>query len=180
MLMISFFSNPASLWGSVKKPNPLIGSKAKAWFVADWFNSKALELDDLNQKVVLIRWWTAPSCPYCRNSAAALNEFYEQYHNKGLEVIGFYHHKSSTSFSVNTIKKYSSDLGFQFPVAIDYDWKTLREWWLNHSKEKWTSVSFLIDKEGIIRYIHPGGQYVKGDEDYRELKSMIETLLAQD
>jgi hypothetical protein len=64
-------------------------------------------------------------------------------------------------------------------VAIDYDWKTLKKWWLNDNERKWTSGSFLIDKNGIIQYVHPGGQYVKGDKDYSELETMIERLLAE-
>jgi len=38
-------------------------------------------------------------------------------------------------------------------------------------------VSFLIDRKGIIRHIHPGGQYVKGDADYSGLDEMIRKYL---
>ncbi|MDA2929744.1 hypothetical protein MYX84_07325 [Acidobacteria bacterium AH-259-O06] len=36
---------------------------------------------------------------------------------------------------------------------------------------------FFIDRQGVIRYIHPGGQYVKGDPDYKTLVKKIEELL---
>jgi len=179
MLMIPLSSDPTFALGVVKKQYPLIGSKAKAWQVADWFSSSKLELRDLNNKVVLIRWWTAPHCPFCLNSAPALNEFYEQYYDKGLEVIGFYHHKSLKPVDKDKIKQYAKNLGFKFPIAIDYEWRTLKEWWLNHEKRGWTSITFLIDRKGIIRNIHPGGQYIKGDQDYKEIKEMIEMLLAE-
>lgn len=39
------------------------------------------------------------------------------------------------------------------------------------------SVIFLIDQNGIIRHIHPGGHYVKGDEEYAAMQSAIEELL---
>jgi len=177
--MISFFMAPTSVLSIAKEKNPLIGSKAKPWQVADWFNSSKLELDDLNTKVVLIRWWTAPGCPFCRNSAVALNEFYEHYHDQGLEIIGFYHHKSPKPIDKSEIKEYAENLGFKFPIAIDYEWKTLKQWWLNHQKKAWTSVTFLIDRKGMIRHIHPGGQYIKGDQNYRVIREMIEMLLAE-
>ncbi len=158
----------------------IVGTKAPEWIVSDWINSRPLSLRDLSGKVVLVRWWTAPYCPYCSSSAPALNEWYEAYKDKGLNVIGLYHHKSSIPLEIQQVKEYSTSLGFKFPVAIDKDWITLRKWWLNKNrKARWTSVSFLIDRNGIIRYIHPGGQYVKGDDDYATLKSRIEELLTE-
>ena len=158
----------------------IVGAKAEEWIVSDWIHSQPLSLGDLSGKVVLVRWWTDPYCPYCSASAPALNEWYEAYKDKGLIVIGLYHHKSSIPLEVQKVKEYATNLGFTFPVAIDRDWITLRKWWLDKNpKARWTSVSFLIDRKGIIRYIHPGGQYVKGDEDYAILKSRIEVLLTE-
>ncbi|PIW64933.1 MAG: hypothetical protein COW12_04255, partial [Candidatus Omnitrophica bacterium CG12_big_fil_rev_8_21_14_0_65_45_16] len=147
----------------------LIGEAAEPWEVRDWLHSEPLKLADLKGKVLLVRFWTAPGCPFCAASAPALNKFYEKYHDQGLEVIGFYHHKSAEPLSVEDVEVYAKKFGFQFPIVIDYDWKTLRHWWIEDREERWTSVSFLIDKEGIIRHIHTGGQYVKGDRDYIQL-----------
>lgn len=157
----------------------LIGTKPPEWEVVNWFNGAPLKLADLREKVVLVRWWTAPDCPYCRATATALNEFYEKYHARGLEVIGFYHHKSDESLKVEQVPKYADDFGFKFPVAIDTGWKTLHRWWLDDERRDFTSVSFLIDRKGVIRHIHPGGEYVKGDKAYGEMKAAIEKLLAE-
>jgi len=155
----------------------LIGTPALPWQMTNWMNSASVELKDLNGKVVLVRWWTAPECPYCRATAPALNEFYTAYHSQGLEILGFYHHKSTTPLRVEEVKKHAEQFGFKFPVAVDPKWQTLHQWWLDQGNQQWTSVSFLIDKKGIIRHIHPGGQYVKGDADYTAMKAKIEELL---
>ncbi len=63
----------------------------------------------------------------------------------------------------------------------------LRRWWLDGGRRRATSVSFLIDKRGVIRYIHPGPAYhrevVSGDDrpsrDFAKLQEMIEKLLAE-
>ncbi|MHB8522794.1 MAG: peroxiredoxin family protein [Limisphaerales bacterium] len=157
----------------------LIGAAAPAWDVTHWINSPALRLADLRGKVVLVRWWTAPDCPYCRATAPALNEFHEKYQARGLEVLGFYHHKSDQPLKARAVKEYARRFGFKFPVAIDAEWRTLRRWWLDTGDRPWTSVSFLIDRKGVIRFIHPGGQYVRGDPDYAVLKAKIEALLAE-
>ena len=70
-------------------------------------------------------------------------------------------------------------LGFQFPIAVDPQWRTLESWWLKNRDERWTSVSFLLDRRGVVRHIHPGGQYVKGDADYAAMKATIEELLRE-
>jgi len=161
---------------AVSEGNELIGTRAQEWEVKDWFNSKPLRLEDLRGKVVLVRFWTAPGCPFCVASAPALNEFYKGYHDRGLEVIGFYHHKSSAPLDPKEVKRHIERFGFKFPVAIDYEWKTLKRWWFAGQERAWTSVSFLIDRKGVLRHIHPGGQYVKGDRDYAELEAKIEEL----
>ena len=164
---------------SAASGDSLIGRKAPEWSNAVWLNSAPLQLPQLAGKVVLIRWWTAPGCPYCRATAPALNEFHETYRERGLEVIGFYHHKSPERLDVNEVKEHARRFGFKFPIAIDPEWQTLKQWWLNSDAAKWTSVSFLLDRHGVVRHIHPGGQYVKGDEDNLLLRSKIEALLAE-
>ena len=67
--------------------------------------------------------------------------------------------------------------GFRFPVAIDREWRTLRAWWLSKTDYKFTSVSFLIDRRGVIRHIHSGGQYRSGDPEHAQLQAAIEKLL---
>jgi len=157
----------------------LIGRPAGAWEFTDWLNSPRLKLEELKGKVVLIRWWTAPGCSYCQATAPALNEFHADYHAAGLEVIGAYHHKVPGPVKVETVKELADGLGFKFPVAVDPGWKTLKRWWLSTGDRDFTSVSFLIDRHGVVRHIHPGGQFVKGDEDYAAMKRMVEELLAE-
>jgi peroxiredoxin len=165
--------------GEVDTIKKLIGTPAPGWAVTNWLNSAPLELKDLKGKVVLVRWWTAPDCSYCRATAPALNEFFKSFHAQGLEVLGFYHHKARTPLRIADVKKVADEFGFKFPVAVDPDWKTVRRWWLDQGDHSFTSVSFLIDKQGIIRHIHPGGEYVKGDKDYVAMKAKIDELLKE-
>src|ERR1700722_3254438 len=129
--MLFFWASFGMLLSQARAEEVLIGTKPPEWQVTNWFNGSRGKLADLRGKVVLVRWWTAPDCPYCRATAPALNEFYEKYHAQGLEVIGFYHHKSEEPLKVETVRKYADDFGFKFPVAIDTNWKTLHKWWLH-------------------------------------------------
>ena len=169
-----------------KEGDELIGKPAPEWRTLEWMNSQPLQLSALADKVVLIRWWTE-TCPFCSRSAPALNEFHDTFKDKGLVVIGMYHPKPPGPRRQKALEKAVKRFGFEFPIALDMDWRTLRRYWLAKGKHRWTSVSFLIDKRGKIRYIHPGGEYYKGEDetrteaerDYDELKAMIEKLVAE-
>ncbi|MGB5820945.1 MAG: TlpA disulfide reductase family protein [Saonia sp.] len=164
----------------------LLNKNAPEWEVKGWVNSTPLKLSDLKGKVVLVRWWLE-TCPYCRASAPTLNEFYSEFKNDGFEVIGMYHPKPfGRKVTEEEVKEFADVKKFEFPIAIDEDWTSLSKYWPKDVPRKYTSVSFLMDKEGIIRYIHPGGSYNKQAEpydneqwrqDYYTLKKEINKLL---
>lgn len=164
----------------------LIGTKAPEWSLDRWVNSKPLSVQELKGKVVLVRWWLE-TCPYCRATAPSLNEFYEKYAKKGLVIIGMYHPKPyGRRVSHEEVTRYSEAKDFKFPIAIDEEWATLKRYWFDQGGEAFTSVSFIIDREGLIRYIHPGGSYnaeglpyndPQWRHDYHDVKAMLELLL---
>ena len=87
---------------------------------------------------------------------------------------------------LDTIRSLVATYNFQFPIAVDNDWMTLKIFWLDRvSDAEFTSVSFLIDKEGLIRYVHPGGEYSANSaapesrKAYQHIKLQIEKLLAE-
>lgn len=157
----------------------ITGQPALPWNGLQWLSGEPKTLADLRGRVVLVRWWTAPHCPFCKASSIALNDWHEQLQPEGLTVIGLYHHKVYAPLDPEQITGYAEALGFKFSIAIDNDWATLKRWWLDGGDRRFTSVSFLIDRQGIVRHIHPGGDYVAGDEDYATMDAAIRELLAE-
>jgi peroxiredoxin len=155
----------------------LIGTSAPEWNNQQWINSPPLRISDLRGKVIFVRFFMDSNCPFCSASAPYLNEFYNSYKNKGLIVIGMYTPKPSPmNVPIDEVRKYVKDYGFEFPVALDNDWATLNKFWLDRVPDAdFTSVSFLIDKKGIVRYIHPGGKYE--NQDVQNIRKLIEELL---
>ncbi|WP_052375243.1 TlpA family protein disulfide reductase [Chondromyces apiculatus] len=155
----------------------MIGKPAPGWSVDRWFNTAPITLESLRGKVVLVRWFMSPECPYCSTTAPSLNLLHETYAARGLTVVGMYHHKRDEPLDPEDVKGWVAQYGFRFPVAIDEDWRTLKRWWLDGHERTWTSVSFLIDRQGVVRAMHKGGKYAPGDADYRKLTAEIEALL---
>lgn len=161
-----------SLVGVIDQPAP-------PWHVAQWFNSPPLALEDLRGKVVLVRWFMDPSCPFCSGTAPTLRALHERYADKGLAVIGMYHHKAETPLDPVEVEGWVKHFGYQFPVAIDKDWTTLRRWWLDGHDRSYTSVSFLIDKAGVVRRVHLGGLIAPEGDEINAIRADIERLLAE-
>lgn len=162
-----------------KEGDELLGTPAPAWSASSWLNSPPLTLESLRGRVVLLRWWTAPDCPLCSGTAPSLNALHARYKDQGLVVIGFYHHKAETPLRVEDVAAYASKFGFTFPVAVDPAWSSLRAYWLNGKEREYTSVSFLIDRRGVIRFVHPGGVYALHSEAYEELRFAVEKAIAE-
>jgi thiol-disulfide isomerase/thioredoxin len=157
----------------------VVGHPAPPWDVGPWFNSAPLAPADLRGKVVLVRWFMSPSCPLCSASAPALVELDHRYRARGLAVIGMYHHKDDDPLDPEKVRGYVAHFGFTFPVAIDPDWRTGKRWWQNGHKREYTSVSFLLDRAGIVRHVHLGGQLAPGSPAYAIVEERIKALLAE-
>ncbi|PYV39888.1 MAG: hypothetical protein DMG06_21845 [Acidobacteria bacterium] len=165
----------------------LVGSQAPEWNNQTWVNSKPLRLSELRGRVVLLRFFMESTCPMCSATAPSLNYFYSKYKARRLLVVGMYTPKPCpANHPVSQVRKYVEDYKFEFPVALDNDWKTLHTFWLDRvTNPAFTSASFLIDKKGTIRFVHPGGEFSAtgtnkaSQEDFAEMEKMIEKLLEE-
>ena len=158
----------------------IAGKTAPSWELATWFNSKPLHTTDLRGRVVLVRWFMSSECQYCSATAPSLRALHDAYEAKGLTVVGMYHHKSEGPLVVENVRDLVQDrYGFKFPIAIDDDWKTLKSWWLDAHPDSWTSMSFLVDRRGIVRFVHLGGEYPPESADFRQMRAWIDELIAE-
>lgn len=160
----------------------LIGTTPPEWQADRWMSSPPLSLAKLRGSVVMVRWWTS-GCPFCATTAPSLRHFASTYGPRGLHVIGMYHWKEDTAFDPKVYEETAKKYGFTFPVAFDPEWRTLESWLKNAKGEAvstgWTSVTFVLDKQGVIRHVHPGGSYVEGEPAFDEMRAVIERLLAE-
>ena len=168
-----------------------IGDQAPPFKFDGWLNTEPLTLEDLKGKVVLVRWFT-DTCPFCASSTPALRQLYDEYTDKGLKMIGVFHPKAGRDdpLDIQRVERVVEARDFKFPIAIDWDWRngTLKDWWLTGPKRPGTSVTFIIDKSGVIQFIHPGMEYHEdnGSElhtmcasDMGRVRAAIERLIAE-
>ena len=165
----------------------LIGTPAPDWSFTRWVRGGPYRLADLRGRVVLVRFWNE-NCRFCAATLPALEQLQKQHVDDGLLVIGVFHPKPPHPVSDKHVLAVARQIGFGGPVALDQDWKTLGRYWLDgHPDRNWTSVSFLIDRDGVLRWVQGGGEYHPSDDprhaqcdlEFRGLESVLATTLAE-
>lgn len=164
----------------------MLGRPAPPWTFTRWIGPP-LSLEGLRGKVVLLRWWTE-GCHYCAATLPELDALRRAHAGDGLVVIGVFHPKPPHEVSDRRIAALAKRLGFAGRIAVDRDWTTLERYWLADRPERsWTSVSFLVDRQGDIRWVHGGGEYHRSDDpaharcatQYAELEKVLARVLAE-
>lgn len=133
----------------------------------EWINSEPLKLKDLRGRVVLIEFWTF-GCYNCRNTLPFVKSWHDRYQAKGLTVIGVHSPEFEEEHRVENVRREVSSLGIRYAVVTDNDYQT----WNAYHVEAWPT-SFLLDKQGRIRWMH------EGEGGYDEAERLIQKLLAE-
>lgn len=166
-----------------------LGRPAPPLGLARWVGGERLEMEDLRGQVVLVRRFT-DTCPFCSTTAPVLDQLDRRYRDRGLRVIGVFHPKPPGDERLARAAATAERFGFDFPVALDADWSALERWWLDHVPNGWTSVTFLVGRDGRIRHVHPGGEFHPGsagphwrdhtscNREYEQMIEAIERLLS--
>lgn len=146
---------------------PNLGKAPDFVGINNWLNSKPLTISELRGKVVLIDFWTY-TCINCIRTLPHVTGWYNKYKDQGFVVVGVhtpeFEFEKDTKNVENAIKQYKID----YPVAQDNDYAT----WNAYSNQYWPA-KYLIDANGVVRYIH------FGEGKYEETEKTIQDLLKE-
>ena len=119
-----------------------------------WINSSPLSLKSLKGKVVFIDFW-AFDCPPCIETMPHVVDLYEKYSKEGLVVIGVHTPRLEYEKDISRLREAIARMGIKFPVEVDNKETLFRDYLC----DLWPT-QFIIDRKGIVRYIHGGvGRY---------------------
>ena len=154
-----------------------LGNKAPSISAETWVNSKALSLDKLKGKVVIIDFW-APWCSPCRAVIPGLIEEYGKRKDDGLVVIGFtklygsYRDdmqnagKVDRDKEIELIKRFVERFKIDYPVAISDEGADFDSYMISG-----IPTMIFIDRDGNVDYIKIGSG------NHNSVKEKIEELL---
>jgi cytochrome c biogenesis protein CcdA/thiol-disulfide isomerase/thioredoxin len=146
---------------------PIEGNLPPLDGAVQWLNSPPLTAQALKGKVVLVDFWTY-SCINCLRSLPYVKAWAEKYRDQGLVVIGVHAPEFAFERDVGNVTKAMKDLGINYPVAIDNDFKV----WRAFNNQYWPA-HYFADAQGRIRYHH------FGEGEYAESERVIQQLLRE-
>jgi thiol-disulfide isomerase/thioredoxin len=116
-----------------------------------WSDGQKHSIDDFKGKVILLDFWTY-TCVYCLRTIPTMDKIKEKYEEKGLVIIQI--HSSEYEFGTNpsNIRKAISALNLN-DYIIGFD--TKNKTWEAYGNSYWPK-HILIDRDGFVRYEHPG------------------------
>ncbi len=152
---------------SIAPSNDWIGKPAPELADGVWINSKPLTLSALRGKVVVLEFWTF-ACWNCRNTIPYVKAWHEKFKGDDFQLIGVHTPEFAREKVLENVKAEIKSLGIEYAVMTDNEFKT----WRLYKQEYWPCV-YVIDKKGIIRYVHIG------EGKYDETVSVIAKLLAE-
>ena len=126
-------------------------------------DGKAIALKDLRGKVVLVNFW-ATSCPGCVKEMPDLIQTYNQYKDRGFEIVAV----AMSYDPPNYVANFAKTRQLPFPVALDVNGEHARAF----GNVQLTPTSFLIGKDGRII------EEKLGDLDFPKLKALLDKELS--
>jgi cytochrome c biogenesis protein CcdA/thiol-disulfide isomerase/thioredoxin len=146
---------------------PVEGNLPALSGAVQWLNSPPLDAQALKGKVVLVDFWTY-SCINCLRSLPYVKAWAEKYRDQGLVVIGVHAPEFAFERDVKNVTQAMKDLGINYPVAIDNEFKI----WRAFNNQYWPA-HYFADAQGRIRYHH------FGEGEYAESERVIQQLLRE-
>jgi peroxiredoxin len=151
-------STPASEGG-------LVGKRAPDFAVTAAANGKGkVALSKMRGKVVLVDFW-GTFCEPCKKSFPKLQDLNTKYAASGLRIVGI---SEDDADEKESIPGFANTYGAKFAVGWDEDKSIAKSY-----KPETMPTSFLIDKNGVVRYAHVG--YHDGEELVveKEIKELL-------
>ena len=125
----------------------------------------AISLKDLRGQVVLLDFW-GTFCEPCKKSFPKLEELRRKYASRGLRVIGISEDEDEDK---DKIPAFGETYGAKFALAWDGDKAIAKRY-----KPETMPSSFLIDKDGVVRFAHVGFHDGEELEVENEIRGLLE------
>jgi peroxiredoxin len=137
-------------------------------------SGQKISLADYKGKVVLVKFFLT-DCPHCQRSAGHIQPIYQEWRARGLEVLGV----AINPDAKTAIPDFARRFSVSYPMAIGDRLMVTTFADLSAVARFYVPYIFLIDRKGMIRFEHPGGDQVFYGNEALNLRSELDYLLKE-
>jgi len=138
----------------------------------------SITLSEFENKVVLINFW-ATWCGPCRMEIPDLNELYQKYEDRGLEIFSISIDEIKIEDKKEQLIKFKNAYNIFYPILYGDNNSTL-DVRMNYGGVFSIPMSFLINKKREVERVYPGAIMRQGNPAmYADLITHIEKLLVE-
>lgn len=146
------------------KMNPVMPPLAAPDFTLQDMDGESHSLSDFRGKVVMLNFW-ATWCPPCRREMPSMQRLYARLRDQGFEVVAVNQWEDP-----DLVFEFTGRLSLAptFPILFDRESRIAEQFGV-----KGLPMTYLLDKEGNIRYQAIGGR----EFDHPQVEALIKELL---
>ena len=165
----SGYSNPSESAAdnqpkSLKRGLPTLGTDSPPFQLVDLEGTR-IALSDFKGKVVLLNFW-ATWCGPCRVEMPAMENLYQDLQKEGLEVLAI----SIDPQGIVVTQPFQEAMGLTFTILHDSDYQVGAAY-----GARTLPMTYLIDREGIIRHRIFGARDWNGEEARQLIRTLLQT-----
>jgi len=124
---------------------------------------KVVDLKDLKGKVVLVNFW-ASWCPPCVHEMPSMQRLQNRFFSKGFTILGV-----NMAEDKKTVQQFlDTKVDVQFPILFDENGAALKTWGVFAFP-----TSYIVDKQGKIRYAIFGGVDWEQESIIRKIEQLV-------
>ena len=155
------------------EPIPVLKEADTLTGLDGWLNTSATSLEAIraDNQITVVQFWTF-ACRNCKNTLEALGRLYDDFGDRGVEIVGVHSPEFSYEADVDNIIEAAAELNVTWPIALDTNKRNFHRW-QEGAIAYWPRV-YVIDSDNQIRFDRTGD----GRATYAQLYATVEQLLA--
>jgi len=134
--------------------------------------------DERFKNKVVIVTVTGSWCPNCYDEAPVLQEFYDRYRDRGLEVVALsFEYTGDAARDTRQLRAFAKRLGVKYPILYAGSYEDAEKKLSQLDNVGAYPTAIYIGRDGMVKHIHAGFEGKATGERFTKLKAEMEALI---